>query len=876
MPHSCPEIVSLTLTTSESLARILRRDHALVQKRAGHTAWEVPPIHGLRRWCRDQWLQSWPSAQLLHGVQELALWQRAIEDDGAAAAVLSHSALAREARAMGRLVAHYRIDTSNIPCYTDEHHAFVRWHRAVRQDLDQKDWVLECELPALVANMVKSGYLSIPASLSVVGARHQLSPQEKYLIQVLEQAGCHCELASAPAQTATVHARSYADDNQQLRGLAQAISECLLAAEAQDEAPPVILVTCPDAQARRAGIEAAFRPILAPWLLLPGEGQRPLPWRFASGLSLDQQPLVAAALSICGLTETANTLDELSRLLLASVLWTPEQRQACAKADYALRDLGGTQFPLRLLARHVPEPLGMRFQKLLEQLRHEPRRALPSQWVELFNTRLALLGWPGERALVSTAFQVREHWALALATFSAMDQQIGEVPHGRALGWLREIVSSRPFEARADHDQPILILDPSEAIGLPADHLFVLDATNDALPGPVKRHPLLATEALLAAGVPDVTADSALATAQAWVSHIQTLTRVLHLSYAQLDARGAERQPTSLFGPELSWATPQPAGRPLASERAASGNHLVWPADDPVPPVRDASAEGIFGGTRIFKDYVEAPFFAFCKYRLGIEPLPRAPAGIPPRAQGMIAHAVLEQLWSGLKSKQALDALTDTLLAERVDEPLDRALLRHLPPERFGKILRAMERARLRDVILQWLAHERRRVEPFEVMQCEHAVSLKFEGLDLRLIIDRVDRVQTQDGERYLILDYKTGREAETRGWKADRLQEPQLPLYATSAALGELGIARADGIAFAHLKDGHPALAAATNWAMGLIEPKRRFAVQSWPEQLTAWRATLTLIARGFLAGEAGLEEPGQYRYSVNRELLALVREQP
>lgn len=876
MPLPCTDTTSLTLTTSESLARILRRDHALAQKRAGLTAWEVPPIHGLRRWCRDQWLQTWPSAQLLHGVQELALWQRAIEDDGAAAAVLSHSALAREARAMGRLVAHYHIDTANIPCYTDEHHAFVRWHRAVRQILDKKDWVLECELPTLVANLANSGEISIPATLSLVGATHTFTPQEKNLIQVLEQAGCRCEWASAPEHTATMQAQCYADDSQQLRGLAQAISDCLLSADAQDEAPPVILVACPDAQARRANIEAAFRPLLAPWLLLPGEGQRPLPWRFDKGLPLDRQPLVTAALGICGLTETANTLDKLSQLLLASVLWTPEQRQACAKADYALRDLGGTQFPLKLLARHVPEPLGMRFQKLLEQMRNEPRRALPSQWVEHFNARLALLGWPGERALSSTAFQVREHWTLALATFSAMDQQIGELPHGRALGWLREIVSSRPFEARADHDQPILILEPSEAIGLPADHLFVVDATNDILPGPIKRYPLLATEALVAAGVPNVTADAALATAQAWVKHIQAQTRVLHLSYAQLDARGAERQPTSLFGPELSWVKSQLVDKPLAAERAASENLLMWPADDPVPAIHNAAAEGVFGGTRIFKDYVEAPFFAFCKYRLGIEPLPRAPAGIPPRAQGVIAHAVLEQLWADLKSKQALDALTDDKLSERVDGPLDTALLRHLPPERFGKTLRAMERARLRDVILQWLAHERRRLEPFEVMQVEHAVSLTFEGLDLRLIIDRVDRVQTQDGERYLILDYKTGREAETRGWKADRLQEPQLPLYATSAALGELGIARADGIAFAHLKDGHPALAAATNWSMGLIEPKRRFAVQSWPEQLTAWRTTLTLIARGFLAGEAGLDEPGRYRYSVNRDLLALVREQP
>ncbi|MGH8454310.1 MAG: PD-(D/E)XK nuclease family protein, partial [Nevskiales bacterium] len=477
----------------------------------------------------------------------------------------------------------------------------------------------------------------------------------------------------------------------------------------------------------------------------------------------------------------------------------------------------------------------------------------------------------------STGFQAREQWTLALATFSAMDRQIGTLAHGAALGWLREIVSSKAFEPRADHDQPILILTPDEAAGLPADHLFIVDATDDVLPGPSRRYPLLATEALLAAGVPAVTADSALATASALVAQLRTQSAAIHLSYSELDERGAQRQPTPLFGADLPWLKYDRQTAQTAAERAASQPLLAWPADDPIPPVRDPIAEGIFGGTRIFKDYVEAPFFAFCKYRLGIKPLPQAPAGIPPAAQGNIVHAVLEQVWRELRTQQALKDIADIALGEQLDGPLDQALLRHLPAERFGPALRAMERARIRDVILQWLAHERRRAEPFEVIECEQRVEMNFEGLALRLVIDRVDRIATRLGdERYLILDYKTGREAETRGWNADRLQEPQLPLYATSAALGELGIARVDGIAFAHLKDGHPALASAINWGLGLIDEKRSFRMDSWPDLLGAWRSTLTTIARGFLAGEAGLDDPRKYLYGFNRALLDLVREPP
>ncbi|MGH8458650.1 MAG: hypothetical protein ACRESV_04815, partial [Nevskiales bacterium] len=480
--------------------------------------------------------------------------------------------------------------------------------------------------------------------------------------QVLEQAGCTIIQATPATRQPTLQARAYPDDEQQFRGLALALRDCLLASDNQSEGPPVILVACPDPQARRERIEAAFRPVLAPWLLLPGEGQRPLPWRFARGRGLDRQPLVVAALSICGLSEHGNTLDELSRLLLASVLWTPAQRELCAQADSVLRELGGTQFPLRLLARHVPEPLGMRFQALLERVRTESKRALPSQWVEHFTQRLALLGWPGERPLASTGFQAREQWTLMLATLSAMDRQIGTLVHGVALDWLREIVSSKTFEPRADHDQPVLILTPDEATGLPADHLFMVDATDDVLPGPSRHYPLLATEALLAAGVPNVTADSALATASALVAQLRTQSAAIHLSYSELDERGAQRQPTPLFGADLPWLKYDRQTAQTAAERAASQPLLAWPADDPIPPVRDPIAEGIFGGTRIFKDYVEAPFFAFCKYRLGIKPLPQAPAGIPPAAQGNIVHAVLEQVWRELRTQQALKDIADIAL----------------------------------------------------------------------------------------------------------------------------------------------------------------------------------------------------------------------
>lgn len=867
-----PPASGLTLTTTETLARSLRRVHALARKHSGAGAWEVPAIHSLRRWCREQWLQTWPEEQLLHAVQELALWQSVIEADPVAANVLSTNALAREARAMGRLVTQFEINPAAIPRFTDEHHAFVRWQQAVTRQLKTQRWVTETEIPGRVATLLDNDALKAPASLQIVGPQEALSPLEKRLLRSLEQAGCAVQAAAASVARARITASAHDDDAQHYHAVACSLRDLLLPFVDRDELP-TILVCCEDPTTQRDALEAAFRPVLAPWLLLPGEGQRPIPWRSSQGRSLDQQPLVAVALTICGLSENQNTLDSLSRLLLASVLWTPAQREQTAKIDFLLRDLSGSYFSLRLLARLATEPLDTRFQSLLDAIRAEPRRALPSSWAARFAQRLSALGWPGERALPSAVFQAQEQWQLALSTFSAMDRQLGEQNCSSALSWLREIVAQQNFEPRADHDQPILITTLAEAAALPADHLFILDATDAVLPPAPRRYPLLATEALVAAGVPDATAASTLHAATEQLMALRTQAQQIHLSYAKLDERGAQRQATRLFG-ELVWSVAEfPAGQ-TAAQRAATNPQLYQPADDPVPPVVDPLAEKITGGVKIFKDYVEAPFFAFCHHRLGIESLPAPTVGIPATAQGKVIHEVLEKIWGELRHSDALNGQTGEQLLACIDPPLEQAMQRFVPPDRFGRALRRAEQARIRDVVLQWLQHEQRRPEAFEVIEREHEIRLRFEGLELRLCIDRVDRVASPLGERLLIIDYKTGRNAETRGWKADALQEPQLPIYATSASLAELGITQVNGIAFAHLKDGHPALAAATDWGMGLIDPKRRFAVQSWPEQLDAWRDALTLVARGFLAGDAGIGPRRDYRYSLNKALLDLVRE--
>lgn len=867
----------LTLTTSESIARALRSEHALAQRRAGLSAWQAPAIHSIRGWCRDQWLQSWPTGQLLHPVQEFALWLRVISDDEAARDVLGLSALARQARSTSHVVAQYGIDPQRGPRYTDEQRAYARWHTRVLLELRDRDWIRELDIPVRVAALLRDGRIAAPPSVRVCGAYRPLPPMEMALLDSLKDAGAKVLIEHTPPPRASLEAIAYEDETQQFRGLASRLRELLLPFADSDEPPPQILVACPDVAMRRELLEATLRPVLAPWLVVPGEGIRPVPWRFSTGRGLDNAPVVAVALAICGLTLHDNRMDDLSRVLLASVLWAPQERSLTAAVDHALRREGGNRFALTAAVAKIPVPLKPRFDALERAVGAAPKRALPSAWAAHFEQRLDGLGWPGHRSLTSPEFQARERWMESLISLRAMDDQLGVIDHAGATYWLHEIVSNQPFVPRSDTLQPIQILSLPEAAGLPADHLFVVDATDDAIPDTHQRLPFVAIETLKSAGVPAVTPALALEDGVRLAQHLRGTAAAISLSFARNAAQGAQKTPTAVFGADLPWQS-APARQALtAAERTAqAGPRTSTPATDPVPPVDDPATEGVAGGATIFKNYLDAPFFAFCIHRLGIQPLPEPGPGLTALVQGVVLHDVLESLWRELQTRKALNALDDDALGERVDAPLDRAMARYLPSDRYGRRLRAIERARLRDVLLQWLRHEGRRHEDFEAIAFERKVPLNIEGLALNLRIDRVDRVFTGAGERLLIIDYKTGRSVDIGGWEVDELTEPQLPLYACSAALDAAGLSRVDGIAFAHLRDGHPAMAAATNWRLRLLDDEKLKVIENWPAQLDSWRERLMEIARGFLRGEAGIDLSRARERGFNADLLDLIRQDP
>ena len=863
----------LTLTATDRLARVLREDANLARSRSGVMVWEAPRIASFSRWLIDTWTASWPDAQLLSSTQEQVLWREAVERDEAGAQLLAPLAAAREARRADQIVRRHRIDLDAAPAWQDEHHAFRRWRQHVLRRMRQSRWLTGADLAAEVATLIADDAIAVPDVIRLAGFVAPLVAAEQSVLDALAARGTRIERVD-PLVTAPQLAHALLPDREsQWRHVVQDIRERLR--HAGDAVPPRIVIALPDADAQRELGDSVLRDLLAPWVAT-GEGA--LPWRWERGRKLSEQAQVDILLALLQLRVEDNAPELISRVLLSTTLWTEEQRAQTAHADLLLRQKGWPRIRLARLVELLPDVIAQRFAALPERLSKLPSRALPSEWSLHLRELVESSGWPGSDALDSNSYQAVRAARSLFDRLGTLDAQLGRVPASTAREWISELARSTAFSPRVEYAQPVLITTLEEATALSCDVLYVLDATAAQVPSLARPTPFLPLDVQRLANVAESSPEAWLARAQAQAARLLGgCAAEVFVCMPSVDERGAELQPSSLFGGPQAWQRVTVARNVSVLEQSLSETQpaLDWPDADAVPAVDALEQAALRPASALFRAWFESPFFAFCRYRLGIETLPQPTRGLDARMQGQLVHGALEDIWGELRDSAGLAAVADSALSEHIGKFLDQRLHKLLPASEFGAVIRSLERGRAHDVVLQWLQHERERLDPFAVAMREVGAEPVVAGLQLRLRLDRVDRVATTLGERWLVIDYKTGRDADPKGWKAERPLEPQLPLYASHAVTHAVGIPQVDGICFGHVKDGHPALVAQTNWRKKLREEPAADASTDWNERLGLWRRVMETAARGFLAGDAWIEDRVNER-SAYADLLVLSGTRP
>lgn len=853
---------TLVLCQRARQAQAMREAHNRIQAARGAARWQ--PLEGaayaqwLDRLCTDALLDGdLPPAALPGGfltrLQEEILWRRAIgEDLGTAEGELFDiDALARTAQQADLLCAQWQIrpDAGGGA----EVAAFLRWRGRVQRLARDAGLLTAGEALAWRLDCVERGLGRLPQTLVVLDAV-PAEPCWQRLLRQCEARGTQLARMPWPGREAARSAvAATADEVDEACCAARWAAHWL---QARPESRLRIAVA--GLRARQAQFAAALDAALHPQLRGVAAANVERRW-VCEQQPLDQHFLVVIALRL--LTATASG-PQLEFAQFAALVRGPgwggdrDEAEVRARFEVALRERLPPHCSLtdwsRLASAEFSDWPMPRTRMALAALagfaRSGPTRRKPGAWADAFERLLAEAGWPGQRAESHSEASARLGFFVALRSLAALDSVAGAVDQSAALRMLRQVVGEARVRAPRQTAAAVELVDLDDALGGPVDGIWIAGLSAAVWPPMASPNPLLPAAAQRGAGVTAASVALLAADAsrqqQAWARHADEV----RFSWPR-QAQGRSQLASPLLAglpsaDAVAKVLPPPPGIAceLSDDRWA-------PAPDPGELARLA------GGSALLAAQARCPAWAFFRYRLGAMALRSPVTGLDAAARGELIHSALEALWNGRDQAWllGLDPLgVDAALTSAVERALTRFAERR--PGRIGARTRLLERERLRALLGAWLELERQR-PPFTVVECEGDHLIDLVGLRLRVIVDRIDRL---DDGRYVLLDYKSGRQASSKLWADVRPGEPQLPLYAIGAAPGELAAVALARVAVDRLGfDGVAAEPGVLPKVADLATQRTRYAeadFADWSGLRATWRARLEALADEFLRGDAAV----------------------
>jgi probable DNA repair protein len=871
------------VTPNQRLAAALARDFDAHQIARGLASWEsvdILPFSAFVERLYEDALYSELATRLpilLSGAEEQALWEQAIAASESGKALVSAPSAAALAREAWRIVHEWNLAPrlQNHPA-NDDAKAFAEWAWRF-EGMTQRDRCTDrARLPETVTPHLSHAAIRKPRALVAYGF-DTLKPQQSHFLAALGATGVDLHASGPEPRTSEARRIPFISAKDEIHAAASW-------SRARLEASPGtrIGIVVPDLAGSRDAVRRVLSQTMEPARPLPGTEKRALPFNISLGEPLGSYPLVAAA--FLALDAAGGELEFLraSRLIRSPFIAGAESEAANrALLDARLRRVSGGRTSLAQLRRAIAKvtasdsryrvpacPVLSRSLADVEKFARDNlsgwKRA--AGWGKAISALLDLFGFPGERALDSSEYQTLKKFHEAIAGFAALDRVAGRMRFADARERLQRIAADTLFQPEAP-EVPIQVLGILEAAGMEFDHLWVMGLTDEAWPIPARPNPLIPIALQRAAGVPESSGHSSLELdrriTQGWLEAAGEVV----LSHAlRVEDRGLVASPLIHEIPESKpeeIALPAYHGLRDTIRRARREERAP---DSRAPTVPEHAASS--GGTSLFGDQAACPFRAFALHRLDAEGLEAPPAGPDARDRGTLLHAMLAKVWTELKSKEHLDAISDrdldVLLAAAADAAIGR--LHWSRPDALAGRLARLEKERLVRLARSWLEQEKRR-PAFEVVEIEKKRAVSLGGVTVNAKLDRLDRLtaNTKVGAVHATLDYKTG-EAKVGGWLGARPDEPQLPLYAVTSGTDVAAVA------FACVRTGEMKFKGISR-EKGLIPDvgtlseqlsKAAKAYRSWDELLSGWRRELEGLGREFASGEARVDPKDKRKLST------------
>lgn len=791
------------IAATQRLADHLHHRHGLWQQAHGHAAWDSLPCYTLNTLLDalftqaedENALNGKTSPMLLSQAEWGWLWRQQAPDQ-------NHHWAALAAQAADTL-QHYALP--DFVAETDDQACFQK----LNAEILPAGWITRSRHWAGLAAGTPNSTATPFFTRAVLAGFDHLPPSVLTWLQGQERLGAQIYQWQGEVQANSVVERCATDTPQ------QELEQAALWAKQHLQAGQTLALVVPDLSQRRAALLRTLADTL-------GHPRDKAPANVSLGLPLSDYPSIQTALLTLRVAHQPLSLEDWDTWLRSDVFDT-SQDPAFRESDWlercrfslALIDHGAERFDLKAALNHARHQSFHRVVGRLEQLAEDwdSRLAPPSAWSKRFDTLLKNQGWPyGSEASLAQA------WLTLLEQFSQWDRLGQPLKAKAALNLLQSLCDQTIYQPESEQSR-LQVLGPLEMAGLSFDAIWVLGLDSEHWPPPLKPNPLLPLDVQRQHHCPR--ADGL----TEYARHAE-LTERLRVS-AQSVVFSHVRQHNDLPCPPSALIKDLPL-RPLlavasdptpATERKPSDDAL---AGYPAGPLK--------GGVRWLADQALCPFRALAFHRLAAPPLEPPVWGYRPLDRGNVIHETLQNFWLETQSQGQLLALSLEDCRERLGRHLHTSLKRC---QRLKPKLRALEHARLLDLLMQWLEKERIR-EPFTVEKTERSLGLTLGAFSLSVRLDRLDKVQigaeaepqAEPRQHTVIIDYKTGSDV-ANPWQDERPEAPQLLVYSLVKNIG--------GLAFAHIHPKTLKFSGVTQYGEWMNAKSPPWEPENWQKRLRA-----------------------------------------
>lgn len=836
----------LLLTGNKRLIPFLYKAYAQYQQTQKKKVWCTPQFFTFTRWLETVWAKQFMEQKgfplrLLNKQQELLVWKIIIQQSSDT--FLESATTAKNAQQAWQLLQQAQLDYHSMHFkQSNETETWQHWAKHFVNFCQEQAYVDLSSATNHLMLLFSKKILKAPPRIFLLGF-NEINPQYKKLLNILEKQDCQLHYY-APLRSATKQQRLCLTDKD-----TEQHSMALWAYQSWQSGRKNIACVIPNLVEQRTQLLNTFSEVFSELstntLNLP-------PFNIAAGTPLLEFSLIQTALLILNLQDI-NTFQQSYQLLRSSYLAGSQQEQGLrAELDIILRHTAESRISLSQLLKLSDQTCPL-FSRLLAKLNNLVKKyannylAKPSFWSEYFAKKLEAVGWPGERSLTSSEFQLLERWSDLLTELAGLDFILGELSHAQALQQLHELISNVLFQSKTLHEPPIQVLGLLDSAGMYFDDLWVMGLDDRTWPALAKPNPFIPYALQRLQQIPYASSEREYYFAALLTKNLISCAENLIFSYSTQHLDQVLR-PSVLIQhlPEIKLTDLMLPNYQALASRIMLTQQWEYYTDE---SVAFPTQEGLSAGTQLLQSQAACPFQAYARWRLKAQFLPFPQTGLNARLRGILLHQILERFWNEVNDQCTLLELTPLALDKLITTAIEHCLgsFSKKYPMLFKTHFIDIERHRLQ-VLLKNIMNLEKQRPIFRQTQHETKRQLTLGPLSLSLRIDRIDQL---DASQAMIIDYKTSVPSHI-DWLDERCDYPQLPLYCLSYP------ETVRSFAIMHLRSnkitlqGLSAEATPLQQLIPLKKLKTTLNLKQWSDLLQHWQTCLEKLALEFQQGVA------------------------